>query len=74
MTSGAAEGDCWTGDDPVGAMAAAAAAAADGVRAALRHISDQLGVPVPSVPGWSGELGREVDLDLDLDLHLLKSS
>jgi len=70
VTSGAAEGDCWTGDDPVGAMAAAAAAAADGVRAALRHISDQLGVPVPSVPGWSGELGREVDLDL----HLLKSS
>jgi len=70
VTSGAAEGDCWTGDDPVGAMAAAAAAAADGVRAALRHISDQLGVSVPSVPGWSGELGREVDLDL----HLLKSS
>lgn len=62
--SGAVEGDRWTGDDPVGAMAAAAAAAADGVRAALPHVADQLGVPVPTVPGWSGDLGREVDLQL----------
>ncbi|UQU62529.1 ThiF family adenylyltransferase [Couchioplanes caeruleus] len=54
----------WNGDDQVGAMAAAAAAAADGLRAALPHTAERLGRPMPSAAGWRLLPERQVTLDL----------
>lgn len=53
----------WRGAVPVGAMAAAAAAT-EGLRAAVPHIAEHLGHPVPADPRWRPSPGRHVDLDL----------
>jgi hypothetical protein len=54
----------WRGDVPVGAMAAAAAAAVDGLRAALPRIAERLDRPVPADRRWRLIPGRQVNLDL----------
>ena len=54
----------WRGDDPVGAMAAAAAAAADGLRAALPQIAQRLDCAAPSAASWRLLPERHVNLDL----------
>jgi hypothetical protein len=54
----------WRDDDQVGAMAAAAAAAADGLRAALPHIAQRLDHPAPSAASWRLLPERHVTLDL----------
>lgn len=48
----------WSGNDPVGAMAAAGAAAAEGLRAALPRIAERLGRPVPRDPRWLSNPAR----------------
>jgi hypothetical protein len=45
-------------------MASAAAAAAEGLRAAAARIAEQLGCPVPRDPRWRTHPGRRVGLDL----------
>jgi hypothetical protein len=57
-------GPRWRGIAPVGAMAAAAAAATEGLRAAVPHIVEHLECPVPADPRWQACEGRQVDLDL----------
>jgi len=54
----------WRGDAPVGAMAAAAAAAAEGVRAAVPTIAEHLGRPAPDDPRWRRLPNRQIALDL----------
>jgi hypothetical protein len=54
----------WQGIWPVGAMAAAAAAAAEGLRAAVPRIADRAGRPLPADPRWRTIPGRQVVLDL----------
>jgi hypothetical protein len=55
---------CWQGNWPAGAMAAAAAAAAEGLRAAVPRIADRAGRPVPTDPRWRTISSRQVVLDL----------
>lgn len=57
-------GPRWRGNWPAGAMAASAAAAADGLRAAIPRIADHLGQPVPTDPRWLVRPDRHVQLDL----------
>jgi hypothetical protein len=57
-------GPRWRGIAPVGAMAAAAAAATEGLRAAVPRIAEHLECPVPADPRWQARAGRQVDLDL----------
>lgn len=57
-------GPRWQGAMPVGAMAAGGAAAAEGLRAAVPHIAERLGRPVPGDSRWCTQPGRHVDLDL----------
>lgn len=54
----------WRGDGPVGAMAAAGAAAAEGLRAAVPRIAERLGSPVPRDPRWLSNPARHITLDL----------
>src|SRR5581483_7187322 len=54
----------WHGASPIGAMAAACVAAADGLRAAIPHIAERLGCHVPHDPRWHALPERCVDLDL----------
>ena len=54
----------WQGAGPVGAMAAASAAAVEGLRAALPHIAEVLGRPVPQDPRWQPSPASHVDVDL----------
>ena len=54
----------WQGIWPAGAMAAAAAAAAEGLRAAVPQIADRAGPPLPTAPWWRAIPGRQVTLDL----------
>jgi hypothetical protein len=54
----------WRGTGPAGAMAAAAAAAVEGLRAAVPRIADRLDRPVPADPRWQARPGRQVNLDL----------
>ena len=54
----------WQGIWPAGAMAAAAAAAAEGLRAAVPRIADRAGPPLPTAPRWRAIPGRQVTLDL----------
>jgi hypothetical protein len=56
-------GPPWRGTGPVGAMAAAAAAAAEGLRAAVPRIAEHLGRPMPGDPRWHLQPGRHVELD-----------
>lgn len=57
-------GPRWQGTGPAGAMAAASAAAVEGLRAAVPRIAEHLGCPVPKDRRWRTEPGRHVDLDL----------
>ena len=57
-------GPRWRGTEPAGAMAAAAAAAAEGLRAAVPRIAERLDRPVPPDPRWRAHPGRQVNLDL----------
>lgn len=57
-------GPRWSGTEPAGAMAATAAAAAEGLRAAVPRIAERLGRPVPADPRWRTRPGRQVNLDL----------
>ena len=54
----------WRGTEPAGAMAAAAAAATEGLRAATPRIAEHLGCPVPPEPRWRLIPGRRTDIDL----------
>ena len=45
----------WRGTWPAGAMAAAAAAAAEGLRAAVPRIAERAGRPVPADPRWRAD-------------------
>ena len=54
----------WRGTAPTGAMAASAAAAADGLRAALPRIAARLGRPAPGSTAWRLMPGRITRLDL----------
>jgi ThiF family len=55
----------WRGDNPVGAVAAAAAAAAEGVRAAIPNIAERLGRQAPREQRWQQLPNRQVSLDLE---------
>jgi hypothetical protein len=55
----------WTGDEIVGALAAAAAGSIEAVRAAMPTIATMLNVPVPTSPAWSSIYDRTVHLNLD---------
>jgi hypothetical protein len=59
-------GPRWRGTAPAGAMGAAAAAAAEGLRAAVPRIAERLDRPVPADPRWRAHPGRQVNLDLSL--------
>ena len=54
----------WTGTAPFGGIAAAAAAATEAARAAVRVIADRLGVEPPAIPAWTSSAVRCVDIDL----------
>lgn len=54
----------WRGTSPIGAMAAASAAAADGLRAAIPHIAERLGRQAPQNPRWRTLPDRRIELDL----------
>ena len=54
----------WQGTGPAGAMAAATAAAAEGLRAAVPRIAEYLGRPASQDPRWCTRPGRHVGLDL----------
>lgn len=54
----------WRGDNPFGAVAAAAAAACEGVRAAMPTIIDRLDRPINVSPLWSRRPVRPIDWDL----------
>lgn len=56
--------DQWMGSWPLGALAGAGAAAAEGFRAALRRISEVAGQPLPRRPGLALDIDRAVRLDL----------
>lgn len=55
----------WRGVGPVGAMAAAAAAAVEGLRAAVPRIAEHLQHPAPDDSRWRNVPGRQVELSLD---------
>lgn len=55
---------CWQGSSPAGAMAVAAAAAAEGLRAAMPRIAERAGRPVPADPRWRTIPSRQVAIDL----------
>jgi hypothetical protein len=57
-------GPRWRGTDPAGAMAAAAAAATEGLRAAVPRIAEHLERPIPTDPRWHVQPGRHIRLDL----------
>jgi hypothetical protein len=54
----------WRGTVPAGAMAAAAAAAVEGLRAAVPRVAEHLGRPIPPDPRWRTQHGRRIELDL----------
>jgi hypothetical protein len=54
----------WRGITPAGAMGAAAAAAAEGLRAAVPRIAERLDRPVPADLRWRAHPSRQVNLDL----------
>jgi hypothetical protein len=54
----------WRGEVPFGAMAAAAAAAAEGVRAAVPIVAEHLGRPAPNDVRWRRLPNRQVGIDL----------
>jgi hypothetical protein len=54
----------WRGAGPTGAMAAAAAAATEGLRAAVPRIAERLDRAAPADPRWRAFPGRQVNLDL----------
>ena len=54
----------WQGDGPAGAMAAAAAAAPEGLRAAVPCSAERLGRAAPRDPRWRTHPGRHAALDL----------
>jgi hypothetical protein len=54
----------WRGGWPAGAMAGAAAAAAEGLRAAVPRIAEHAGRPVPADPRWRTIAARQVAIDL----------
>lgn len=60
----AAEAYAWRGAVPIGAIAAGAAAAADGLRVALPRIAERLGRPTPDERRFVFDPGRRVALDL----------
>ena len=64
VVSALGPGPRWRGTGPAGAMAAATAAAAEGLRAALPRIAEHLGRPAPQDSRWRTDPGRHVDLDL----------
>jgi hypothetical protein len=57
-------GPRWQGTIPAGAMAAAATAAAEGLRAAVPRIAERLERPAPGDPRWRTQPDRNIDLDL----------
>lgn len=57
-------GPRWRGADPAGAMAAAAAAAPEGLRAAVPRIAAHLERPIPTDPRWHLQPDRYIELDL----------
>lgn len=60
----ATPGRRWRGDGPAGAMAAAAAAAPEGLRAAIPRIAEHLGRAAPRDSRWRTHPGRHAALDL----------
>jgi hypothetical protein len=54
----------WKGSWPLGALAAAGAAAAEGFRVALRRVSEATGRPIPKAPYWRFSPDVRVELDL----------
>jgi hypothetical protein len=54
----------WQGTEPTGAMAAAAAAAPEGLRAAVPRIAERLDLPLPSKPCWRLVPNRHTEIDL----------
>lgn len=56
----------WRGSWPVGALAGAGAAAAEGLRTALPRIAAIAGQPLPTRPWWHLDLDRRIDLDLSV--------
>jgi hypothetical protein len=63
-TAAAGMGRRWQGDGPAGAMAAAAAAAPEGLRAAVPCIAERLGRAALRDPRWRTHPGRHAALDL----------
>lgn len=64
LVSRRGSGPRWAGDQPAGPMAAAAAAAPEGLRAAVPRIAEYLGRPVPDNGRWRAQPGRHVNLNL----------
>lgn len=62
--TGTGPGRRWKGDRPAGAMAAGAAGAADGLRAAIPRIAAEVGRPCPADDRWMMIPERQVRLDL----------
>lgn len=54
----------WSGASPFGAIAAAAAAAADGVRVAIPHIAAHLGRPAVTDSPWAFSEARSAQIDM----------
>ncbi|MET8063070.1 hypothetical protein, partial [Micromonospora sp. NPDC005313] len=54
----------WRGGSPVGALAAAGAAAVEGLRAAVPRIAEHLNQPAPEDTRYRAVPGRRADLDL----------
>jgi hypothetical protein len=59
-----ARASAWRGVVPVGAMAAAAAAAPDGLRVALSRIAEHLDIPAPGEASLVLDVTRQVSIDL----------
>ena len=57
-------GPPWRGASPPGAMAAAATAAPEGLRAAVPRIAEYLERPIPADPRWHMQPDRHIQLDL----------
>jgi hypothetical protein len=57
-------GPRWRGTGPAGAMAAAAAAATEGLRTAIPSIAERLDRPAPADPRWRARPDRQVSVDL----------
>lgn len=64
LTSDRAEAKCWSGAEPWAAVAAAAGAAAEAMRAAVPHVAASLGQPMPAEITWRPRAFSTVRLDL----------